>query len=503
MTRGSGLSLRARLLVGTLGVALVFAIPLAVALRGLDRLRASTDQLRATDFAASLVLGRVREGVDDLRRAEDGVLFLRDADSRRALTAEVETLRGLAASLRGYELDSAARDLTRAVDEVAAAAPLLVEAAASENPSLADSISAQRMRPAAARIVRSADATERSLRARTAARVEAATDASARAQLMAGLALLLALAVAALIAYWLFRSIARPVRELERGMRAVADGDFSHRLPGLGGRNDEFGRLAQSYLSMALQLAELDKLKAEFVSVASHELKTPINVVLGYVQLLQEDIYGVLDAKQREVCGTIERQTKSLSRLVKQLLDVSRFEAGGGKLDPRRMDLREFLDDLQSAFAVLAMQRDVRFVVARADTAPADVQWDADRMNEVLGNLLSNAFKFTDRGGSVDLGVSGGGESVFMVVRDSGAGISPDQLPRIFQKFFQANNQDAASAKGTGLGLAIAKEIVEAHGGSISVESSPGVGTTFSLTMPKTVVGSRRSSQLTAVTEAG
>ena len=276
-------------------------------------------------------------------------------------------------------------------------------------------------------------------------------------------------------------------------MKAVADGDFTHRLPMAESRNDEFGRLAGSYQRMASQLAELDKLKAEFVSVASHELKTPINVIVGYLELLQENIYGELNPKQREICATLGKQAQTLTRLVKRLLDISRFEAGGGKLERRQIDLDRFLHAFESSFQVLALQREISFRVARGDNLPAHVLWDEDRINEVLGNLLSNAFKFTDRGGTVELAVEGMDNEVTITVRDSGAGIPAEQLPHIFEKFYQANNQAQSSARGTGLGLAIAREIVEAHGGTISVSSSVGVGTTFTITLPARAVVTRRT----------
>jgi signal transduction histidine kinase len=121
------------------------------------------------------------------------------------------------------------------------------------------------------------------------------------------------------------------------------------------------------------------------------------------------------------------------------------------------------------------------------------VLWDEDRINEVLGNLLSNAFKFTDRGGTVELIIEGSENEVCLSVRDSGVGIAAEQLPHIFEKFFQASNQAYAAAKGTGLGLAIAREIVEAHGGSIKVESTLGMGTTFSITLPVRAAITRRT----------
>jgi signal transduction histidine kinase len=276
-------------------------------------------------------------------------------------------------------------------------------------------------------------------------------------------------------------------------MRQVADGDFSPRL-GLHSRVDEFAKLAASFDEMTRQLAELDKLKAEFVSVASHELKTPINVLLGYVQLLEEGVYGKLTDKQQHVTGVLEAQIKTLSRLVQQLLDVTRFEAGGGRLDVREIHLGQFLEQLENGFNVLADQRGVRFTVNMHEGIPELVYWDPDRMNEVLGNLLSNAFKFTERGGEVELCVMPVDHSVHIEVRDTGAGISPAQLPRIFEKFFQADNQQAATQRaGSGLGLAISRQIVEAHNGIIEVESTPGVGTTFTIVLPLRAMGRRSS----------
>jgi signal transduction histidine kinase len=202
------------------------------------------------------------------------------------------------------------------------------------------------------------------------------------------------------------------------------------------------------------------------------------------VQLLDEGVYGALSEKQRGVLQTLETQIESLSRLVKQLLDVSRFEAGGGKLELRRVKLVPFFDELERAFQVLALQREVRFVVRHGDGVPDEVTWDADRMNEVLGNLLSNAFKFTPRGGQVELTIEAVDGSIHIDVRDTGPGIPADQVPHVFEKFFQADNQRAASTKGSGLGLAIAKSIVEAHGGTIGCDSTPGVGTTFTIVLP-------------------
>lgn len=478
------MTLRARLAAGLLAIAVVLVIPLGLALRSLEDLHQSALALRDKEFAGSLLLGRIRVGTEDLRRAEDALLFVHDSASERRMSHQITTLVAMADSLESFSLDSAARNLRGAVATVSSVANREYGAALARRTSLADSLSATGVRPAISEMERWIGDAERSLRERSRDRVASAADAAEQARQFAGALLLFAAGLATAIAVWLTHSISGPVQDLEAGMEAVANGDFGHRLTIAPRRRDEFGRLATSYDTMARQLTELDRLKAEFVSVASHELKTPVNVLLGYLQLLQDGGYGELTPRQREICHTLEVQCVSIGRLVKQLLDVSRFEAGGGRLDPRPFALGDFLDDLEASFRVLALQRSVEFTVSHDPELPSQVAWDRDRISEVLGNLLSNAFKFTPSGGRIRLTAHAADDSVQMVVRDTGPGIPAEQLPRIFDKFYRADNQPA-SADGTGLGLAIAKNIVDAHRGTINVDSTPGAGATFTITLPK------------------
>ena len=496
------MTIRSRLAIGLAAIAIILVVPLFLAVRALERLQADAHALRDREFAASLLIGRLREGLNDVGKRENALAFVHDVKSRDAMAASVRHLAALTDSLERYDLDESARDVRGAVDSIAAYAPAEYQAALAGQGHAADTISAKFLAPALQRADRAVLIAEQALRERTQQRVAEATDEMSSAEHISLVAFLLAAIVAAAIAVWLALSISRPVTELELGMRAVADGAFDHRLRISAGRSDEFGRLAESFDDMSRQLAELDRLKAEFVSVASHELKTPVNVIMGYLELLQEGIYGPLTERQQEVLQTIATQSKGLARLTKQLLDVSRFEAGGTKLEPRRMQLGKLLDDLESAFHVLALQREVRFAVVRRPGVPDEVVWDPDRINEVLGNLLTNAFKFTERGGEVELWVERVDGAVQMEVRDSGAGIPEAQLPHIFEKFYQADNQAAAAHAGTGLGLAIAKQIVDAHRGTIHCESTPGVGTTFTIVLPIQVTARRTSAQRAQVAGA-
>lgn len=479
------MTLRARLGWGLLAITLVLMIPLVLSLRSLERIYQTSRVLRDREFAASLLLGSFRERTDDTRRAEDALLFIHDQKSAERMQRQINSLVALTHALERYNLDLSATQIRASLEELRAAATEEYEQAAAGRSSAAERVSSQRTRPAIAAVDSSLGASATTLRNRTRQAVADATAATLNAERLVTGALVIALILALVIGVWLMGSISRPVTQLERGMQAVAEGDLTHELGLSSERGDEFGRLAVSYRTMATQLAELERLRAEFVGVASHELKTPINVIIGYLELLQEGIYGELSPKQREILDTLTRQANTLTRLIKRLLDISRFEASGGKLDVRHVDLHKLLTTLESSFSVLAMQREIAFSVNHREGLPAEVLWDEDRINEVLGNLLSNAFKFTPRGGKVTLTVAPVEDKLAITVKDTGVGISGEQLPHIFDKFFQADNQAQAATKGTGLGLAIAKEIVEAHAGQVTVDSRVGEGTTFVVTLPK------------------
>jgi signal transduction histidine kinase len=495
------MTLRARLGWGLLAIAVVLIIPLLLSIRSLEQLYGTTRLLRDREFAASLLLGTLRERTDDTRRAEDALLFIHDEKSSLRMQRQIDTLFILSDSLQRYRLELPASQIRASLDALRSAARDEFEQAAASRATVAEMISSQRTRPAIAVVDSAIEASASLLRTRTRERISDATAATLNAERFTAGALVVALLIAAVIALWLMRSIARPVKELDRGMRAISEGDLAYQLRLEANQETEFGRLAASYQTMARQLAELERLRAEFVGVASHELKTPINVIIGYLDLMKEGLYGDLTDQQKQILETISKQAHTLTRLVKRLLDISRFEASGGKVEIREIQLQRFLKALESSFSVLAMQRGISFSIDHRENLPERVYWDEDRINEVLGNLLSNAFKFTERDGRVGLTVSRQDKNVVITVADTGAGIPPEQLPHIFDKFFQADNQAQAATKGTGLGLAIAREIVEAHGGGITANSKVGEGTTFTVTLPIEPKVPRRQRETQATTE--
>ena len=500
------MTLRARLVVGLAIIALALIVPLIIARNAMIDLQDQVAELRDKEVRTSISLGNLRDAVADVR-AREVALGVTNGDTAvyQGLRERIGVAQQLADSVAATFPDGAGPTAIRKqLDGMVPIVEREYAAYGANQIAQGDSISQRSMVPAIDAAEGSLKSIERLIINKTAARVDATQSRLDAAQQASLAGLVVAIVIAAVTGIWLMHSISGPVRALDRGMRAVAEGDLSHQLELSPQRRDEFGRLAISFQAMSQQLAELDKLKAEFVSVASHELKTPINVILGYLQLMQQGIYGPLSGKQTEILSTVEAQGRTLARLAAQLLDVTRFEAGGGRIEPRTLQLSALLEDLERAFHVLAVQRGIDFRLTMNEGLPDEVQWDSDRINEVMGNLLANAFKFTGSGGTVELTATPADDSVKIEVHDSGAGVPPDQLPHIFEKFYQANNQDAASTMGTGLGLAIAKEIVEAHRGQITCDSVLGEGTTFTLLLPTEVhlrrhTGQHRAAELEAV----
>ena len=482
------MTLQTRLNLGILAIAIVLVAPLVLSLRALQQVQVDSGTLRDHEYAATLLLGRMRVAHDEIELNTSYIPVFNNDSTQTAYLEQLTALSRQTYTLAELTESAMVGQVRSALARVFEQAPSAFALARANRVARRDSVINTLITPALNNVGRILDNTGGGLEQRTAERVDEFGARTSEAGVLALSALGIAILIAFGVALWLTRSISSPLRELDAGMRAVAEGHFKRPLAISGDRSDEFGRLAESFRSMAAQLEELDRLKAEFVSIATHELKTPVNVMLGYLQLLQENVYGELTDKQRDIAGTLVSQTQQLSRLIRQLLDVSRFDAGGGKLETRPVVLAEFLDDLERAFRVLALQREVQFDVKSDRDIPHEVLWDPTRINEVLGNLLSNAFKFTNKGGRVSLAVGREGDQVRMEVGDTGTGIPRDQLPHIFEKFYQADTQAPLALRGAGLGLAIAKSIVTAHNGTIDVESRVGVGTTFTIRLPIRVI---------------
>ncbi|HEX2078804.1 MAG TPA: HAMP domain-containing sensor histidine kinase [Longimicrobium sp.] len=493
------MSLRKRIVLTLVGITVILAIPAAYGLVALNQLHQIAHTFQARDAEALLALGRMQQAVvrvDDSRLRYAALIAIGEPGDTTDLR------------MRG---DSAASQVTEALGRLAREgyAPSTRRAStlwdsiqrdvrlerALLNAGQRDSAAAvgTRLRPAFARMDQALDPIASAIEQRGAADVERAELVARRAETTTLTALALALAATIIIGALLTRTLLRPIGELRRGMATVAQGDFEPDVRVPDERTDELGDLARSFETMTEQLRELDRLKAEFVSVASHEIKTPLSVIRGYVTLLADGIYGEVNEQQHRTLEAVSAQTDRLARLVHRLLDVSRFEAGGARLELREIDLRAFFDDLTADFRVLAVQNGIEFPVRLADDLPPTIVGDEDRLSEVLGNLLSNAFKFTEAGGTIRVEAARYDGGIQVEVEDTGVGIAADKLPRIFEKFYQVENDAQPRSVGSGLGLAIAREIVEAHGGTIGAESQEGKGTRFRVFLPERPPAQERS----------
>jgi signal transduction histidine kinase/DNA-binding response OmpR family regulator len=316
------------------------------------------------------------------------------------------------------------------------------------------------------------------------------------------LAVLVAAALAGMVAA---RQLSRPIMGLEQAVRRLRAGEFGTRLPEE--RRDELGDLAGAFNRMAatlqdlynnleakvaertaalkasnLELARASQIKSEFLGRMSHDLRTPLNAVIGFADLLLLQQTGPLNEKQQRYMQHVANAGRHLLELVNDILDLSRVEAGKLEIRPEACQVEPILDEMLALFRTQAQVRRVTLVL-EIRSPLAKLMVDRIRLQQIFHNLLSNAVKFTTEGGLVTISARQIGAEQEFVVRDTGIGIAPEDHQRIFEAYEQAGKQEGKQ-KGTGLGLAITKRLVEMHGGRIWVESVPGQGSAFMVRLP-------------------
>ena len=215
----------------------------------------------------------------------------------------------------------------------------------------------------------------------------------------------------------------------------------------------------------------------------SHELRTPLNGIIGFSELLFDGKAGPLTDRQREFLGDVLASGRHLLRLINDVLDLSKIEAGRMELHLERFDLNEAIDEVCAVVAGSGQGRKAHLQRAVGHDI-RQVVLDRHKFMQILYNLLSNALKFTDAEGRVDLEVGREAGALRVEVRDTGIGIRPEDLPRLFVEFQQLDSSPGRRHQGTGLGLALTRRLAELHGGSVRVASSPGIGSTFTVLLP-------------------
>jgi PAS domain S-box-containing protein len=253
---------------------------------------------------------------------------------------------------------------------------------------------------------------------------------------------------------------------------------------------EELGRRAAIALDNARlyrEAQDANRAKADFLAVISHELRTPLNAIMGYSDLLDAEISGALTDKQRRQIGRIRASARHLLQLIEEILSFARIESGGEEVRPELTSAAALLHEAASVIEPLADAKSLEFVV---EAPPPDIVLETDpaKVRQVLVNLLSNAVKFTEHG-TVTLRCRADGDHVVFEVNDTGAGIAPDQLNRIFDPFWQAEHPNTRRVGGTGLGLSVSRRYVRLLRGRLQVRSEPGRGTSFSFSLPVRLTG--------------
>jgi signal transduction histidine kinase len=294
--------------------------------------------------------------------------------------------------------------------------------------------------------------------------------------------LALALALGLLLAW----SVVVPLRRTEARLDEIAAGEFAGRLDVP--NRDEIGALAVKVNRMSDQLERLygeletaSRHKSDFLATMSHELRTPLNAIIGFSEVLHEQMFGELNERQLAYVDDVLEAGRHLLSLINDVLDLAKIEAGRMELELSSVAIPEIL---RSAVSMLSERASGGGIALALSTEPEEITITADerRVRQIVFNLVSNAVKFTPSGGRVDISALAEDGRVEIAVTDTGPGIRPEELERIFEEFEQATA--GKKAEGTGLGLPLSRKLVELHGGRLWVESEPGKGSTFRFTLP-------------------
>jgi signal transduction histidine kinase len=294
---------------------------------------------------------------------------------------------------------------------------------------------------------------------------------------------LLCLALFMLLAFGLVyvssRAIARPLRQMNEAVAVIAGGDFDKRVPVRS--RDEVGQLAERFNHMAASLQEQEKIRRAFIANISHDLRSPLTTMRGFLTAIQDGT--VPPEKQPHYLAIIRDETERLIKLSNDILDLQRIQ--DTELKPNRavFDINELIRRTLQALEQRAL--DKRLTIRASFAHEADpVTADADMIQRALYNLLDNAMKFTNEGGSVAIETAVADGKLTVAVQDDGRGMTEDELRHIFERFYKSDASRGEDRRGSGLGLSIVQEFIRAHGERVAVESAPGKGSRFSFALP-------------------
>lgn len=289
---------------------------------------------------------------------------------------------------------------------------------------------------------------------------------------------LIATAVSSIAIYFVTNKMTKPLREMAAAAKSFSTGDFTVRVPAEG--EDEIAQLARSFNHMADSMADLESVRRSFIANVSHELKTPMMTIGGFID-------GILDGtvppeKHKQYLGIVSEEVKRLSRMVKSMLSIARIEAGDMKLNPSNFDINELVCRTVFAFEQKIEEKQLEIMGLESDEV--FVNADSDLIHQVIYNLIDNAVKFVNEGGCISFSYAVKDGSVFVSVKNTGAGIAQQELPRLFDRFYKTDKSRSLDKTGVGLGLYIVQTIVNQHKGDLLVKSVEGEYTEFTFSVP-------------------
>ncbi len=295
-----------------------------------------------------------------------------------------------------------------------------------------------------------------------------------------GVSILGGLLVSGLLGWYASRRITKPVLGLSKAADQIARGRYDVPVPEVRG-GGEISELADRFRDMAARLGEAEERERNFLMSVSHELRTPLTAIRGHVEAMREGLTTDPEA-ERASLDVVAAAAARLERLVGDVLDLAKLDAHRFTVLREEVDMARLLDQAYASFGEEARRRSIDYHCEVGD-CPV-ILTDGDRVLQIISNLLTNAFRWTPDGGRVDLGLSAANGSVSVVVADTGPGIRPEERERIFRPFF--SRDQSGDGSGTGLGLAIARELAQALGGRIQLDTTPGEGSRFELVLPAT-----------------
>jgi signal transduction histidine kinase len=285
---------------------------------------------------------------------------------------------------------------------------------------------------------------------------------------------LILLVAAVMISYMISRTFTKPILEIKKVSEKMASGDFSDRIKS--GSKDEIGKLAETINYMGQELSKIEQLRKDLIANVSHELRTPLSLIRGYAETIR-DVSGNVPEKREKQLDIIIEESERLSKIVDDILNLSQMQAGYLNLNPGRFMINKTIEDVVKRYDILSEKTGIKIIFE--NTGDIMVTADEPRIEQVLYNLINNAFNHTPEGGSITVKVIDGQHTVKVEVSDTGTGISDEDIKHVWDRYYKADKTSGRKMVGTGLGLAIVKSILEAHKALYGVESKKGTGTTF------------------------